>query len=109
MNEHGQGLAPHANGGSGGSADLLALLEERVADLVVRYREARGTIDRLRGQIKERERRIGELNGKVYALGRARSDAQKRIDGVISEIQRLERAASRRGARARRAARGSQA
>ena len=73
-----------------GTVDLVGLLEEKVARLVERHREARKTIQDMRVQLKEREQRIGELTDRVYTLGRVRDDARKRLEALIAQIDRLE-------------------
>lgn len=73
------------------SGDLVSLLEERVSGLVHRQQEARRTIQDLRTQLKEREKRIGELNEKVYGLGRVKTEVAKRVERLIAEIEQLER------------------
>ena len=78
----------------GTSGELLGLLEQRVSALVQRYGEARQTIQELRTHLKDREKRIGELNEKVYALTRLKADVAKRIDRLIGEIEKLESNAS---------------
>ncbi len=90
MNESADGVGPIGSVSGGASLDLIDLLEERVARLVERHREARKTISDLRGQLKERESRIGDLTDKVYTLGRVRDEAHKRVDELISRIDRLE-------------------
>ncbi len=77
-----------------GAPDLVGLLEEKVARLVERHRDARKTIEDLRGQLKDREKRIGELTDRVYTLGRVRDDARKRLDTLIAEVDRMEGRAS---------------
>jgi chromosome segregation ATPase len=92
MSEQADGLrAPASPSARAGASDLLVLLEERIARLIERHRDARRTIAELRSQLKERDRRVGELNERVYALGRVRADARKRVDRLIAELERLER------------------
>lgn len=81
------------------SADLLGVLEQRLERLVDRYREGRRTVQELRGLLKERDKRIGELNDKVYALARLRTDARKHVDRLLGELERLERQDGRGRAR----------
>ncbi len=90
MNESADGVGPIGSVSGGASLDLIDLLEERVARLVERHREARKTISDLRGQLKERGGRIGERTDKVYTLGRVRDEAHKRVDELIARIERLE-------------------
>lgn len=73
-----------------GAVDLVGLLEERVARLVERHRDARKTIQDMRGQLKDREQRIGELTDRIYTLGRVRDDARKRLEALIAQIDRME-------------------
>lgn len=91
MSEQVEGLRTSpAPADAGTSGDLLEILEQRVSALVHRYGEARQVIQALRTQLKDRDKRIGELNEKVYALARVKADVAKRIDRLIGEIERLE-------------------
>ena len=103
MDEYAEGLQTLAPAAGGASADLLDVLEAKIAQLVEHHRDARASIQELRGRLKERERRIGELNEKVYALDRVRTDVRKRIDTLIAEIDRFDRGAGRRRSHERRA------
>jgi chromosome segregation ATPase len=74
------------------SESLFDLLEDRLRRLVQRQHEAREQIAELRAQLKVRDQRIGELTEKVHAAGRIRSEVERRIDALIAEVDRLERA-----------------
>jgi septal ring factor EnvC (AmiA/AmiB activator) len=74
------------------SESLLDLLEDRLRRLVERHREARDQIAELRAQLKVRDQRIGELTEKVHARGRVRGEVERRIDALIAQLDRLERA-----------------
>ncbi len=70
---------------------LIDQLEERLRDLVDRYQSQRRSIGELRAQGKEQDRRISELEARVYALNGARTTARKRLDKLIAEMDRRER------------------
>jgi DNA repair exonuclease SbcCD ATPase subunit len=74
------------------SGDLLDLLEARTRDLVERYRRSKKTVEELRAQGRERDRRIGELTERVRTLERKRTEARQRVQRMIEQIERLERA-----------------
>ncbi|MFQ5698517.1 MAG: hypothetical protein ACE5IL_09575 [Myxococcota bacterium] len=69
----------------------MSRLESSVTRLVERYRDARQTVQQLQVQVGERDRRIAELNERVYALSKTRGVALKRLEGVISAVEQLER------------------
>lgn len=71
--------------------DPMSRLESSVTRLVERYRDARQTVQQLQVQVGERDRRIAELNERVYALSKTRGVALKRLEGVISAVEQLER------------------
>ncbi len=75
---------------------LIDVLEERLRDLVDRYRSQRRSIVAFRAQAKEQDRRINELEARVYSLNGARAMATKRLDKLIAEIDRRERSAEAR-------------
>jgi chromosome segregation ATPase len=83
------GQMPPLSVGEGG--DLVAHLEERVTRLVERYRASQGTIEQLKAKLRERERKLAELNEKVYALDQLRSAALERLEGAIAQVDRLEK------------------
>jgi hypothetical protein len=74
------------------SESLLDLFEDRLRRLVQRHREAREQVAELRAQLKVRDQRIGELTEKVHAAGRLRGEVQRRLDALIAEVDRVERA-----------------
>jgi chromosome segregation ATPase len=83
------GPTPPLSAGEGG--DLVAHLEERVTRLVERYRASQGTIEELRATLREWERKVAELTEKVDALDQSRSAALERLEGVIAQVDRLEK------------------
>ena len=92
MGESTEGLQPSTDARPD-HGDLIDLLEERLRDLVDRYQTQRRSIAELRAQAKEQDRRINELEARVYALNGARATATKRLDKLIAEIDRRERSA----------------
>ncbi len=74
--------------------DLIDLLEVRLRDLVERHQDQRRSLDEVRARAKEQDKRIGELEARVYALNGARAAATKRLGKLISEIERRERSTS---------------
>jgi septal ring factor EnvC (AmiA/AmiB activator) len=72
------------------SEALLEQLEERVARLISRYGEARATAAELRAQLKERDARIGELTERLHALARMRTEVERRIDGLLGQLDALD-------------------
>lgn len=73
------------------SGDLLDLLEARTRDLVERYKRSKQTVEELRAQVRERDRRLGELTERARTLERKRVEARKRVQKMIEQIERLER------------------
>ncbi len=92
MGELAGGVQPSTDGGPD-HGDLIDVLEERLRDLVDRYQSQRRSIVEIRAQAKEQDRRINELEARVYALNGARATATKRLDKLIAEIDRRERSA----------------
>lgn len=74
------------------SGDLLDLLEARTRDLVERYKRSKQTVEELRAQARERDRRLGELTERARTLERKRVEARQRVQKMIEQIERLERA-----------------
>ncbi len=72
------------------SEALLEQLEERIARLISRHGEARATNAELRAQLKERDARIGELTDRLHALARVRTEVERRIDGLLGQLDALE-------------------
>ncbi len=72
---------------------LIDVLEERLRDLVDRYQGQRRSIAEFRAQAKEQDRRINDLEARVYALNGARATATKKLDKLIAAIDRQERSA----------------
>ena len=72
------------------SEALLEQLEQRVERLIARYGEARATAAELRGQLKERDARIGELTERLHALAQMRSEVERRIDGLLGQLGALD-------------------
>ena len=100
MAELGDGLQP-AEGAQALSDDLVDLLEVRIRELVERHRAAGRTIEKLRAQLEDRDRRIKESSGRVDSFERTRREARERIDKLIAKITRLD--GSARGDTAHRA------
>jgi TolA-binding protein len=73
------------------NGDLMAHLEERVTRLVERHRESQAAIERLKEKLRDRERKVSELGERVSALGKSRSLAVQRLEGVIARVQELEK------------------
>ena len=73
------------------SGDLLDLLEARTRDLVERYKRSKQTVEELRAQVRERDRRLGEPTERARTLERKRVEARKRVQKMIEQIERLER------------------
>jgi chromosome segregation ATPase len=72
--------------------DLLEVLTFRVESLVERHRKVRQEIEELSARLAEREKRIRELEKGMESAKRLRRDVGKRIDGLIAQVERLERA-----------------
>lgn len=85
----GAGVAPSA-----GAVDLLLQLEERVAALVERHREARVTIDELRATLAERLARLATLEAELESAGKLRTELRQRVARLIEQVGELERAHS---------------
>ena len=74
------------------SGDLLDLLEARTRDLIERHRRSKKTVEELRAQGRERDRRIAELTERVRTLEKKLTEARQRVQRMIEQIERLERA-----------------
>lgn len=72
--------------------DLLKVLEERVARLVERHREAKQETQELSETVAERDRQIRELSKRLEASDRLRADVRKRIASLIAEVDKLQHA-----------------
>ncbi len=70
--------------------DLLGVLATRVESLVERFRAAQRRIAELDAQLAERGRGIAELTRAQEASKRRRSDARKRIERLLAQVERLE-------------------
>jgi hypothetical protein len=71
--------------------DLIAVLGVRVESLVANYREARQQVAVLDAELTERNARVRELEKKMESMIRARRGMTERIDGLIAQLERLER------------------
>jgi chromosome segregation ATPase len=71
-------------------------LESLVRELVDRHAALRGEHAETLAQISLREERIDELEERVLALNQSRQDAAKRIDELISQLDRVEAELDRR-------------
>ena len=95
MNETADHLAPMSGQDFEDSGkDLFGVLEQRIEALVDRHREAVANIEDLRAQVVERDRRISELNGQVATLQRVRNEVLRRVEGLITRVDGIERVAS---------------
>ena len=95
MNETADHLAPLvAPDYEDSGKDLFGVLEQRIEALVDRHREAVDKIEDLRAQVVERDRRISELNGQVATLQRVRNEVLRRVEGLITRVDGIERVAS---------------
>ena len=94
MAQFGEGL-PGVAAAATAPVDLLDLLEARTRALVDRYRESQQTIEELRMELADREQRIAELQEHVSVLERNRTEVRSRVEGMIREIERVQRAQSR--------------
>jgi septal ring factor EnvC (AmiA/AmiB activator) len=74
---------------------LLDLLEARTGALVERYRESQQMLEELRAELADREQRIAELQEHISVLDRNRTEARKRLEGLVREIERVQKAQSR--------------
>ena len=93
MTESAEHLQPsRGSGGSPPGGDLIGLLTTRVESLVERFRAAQQRIRDLDAKLAERDRCIGELKQAQEASKRRRRDVRKRIDRLIAQVGRLERA-----------------
>ena len=90
---------PRGAGGDAFGADLIELLERRVAALVDSYRKAKLTTQDLRGKVAERDQRIRELTKRMESSKRVRGAVRKRIQTLMAEVEKLERAGARQAAK----------
>ena len=90
---HMSGRAPHARDGAD---DLVALLEERLASLVERHREALKAIEELQTQLQDRHAQLADLTRRLDARDGAREEASRRIGGLLERLSQLETALSAR-------------
>lgn len=77
--------------------DLVAVLEERLASLVERHREALKTIEELQTQLQDRRTQISELSRRVEQDEVLRDEARVRLVGVIERLIQVEAAVSAQG------------
>jgi len=71
-------------------------LESLVRELVDRHATLRAEHAETLSQLSRREARIGELEERVLAMNQVRQDAAKRIDELISQLDRVEAELDRR-------------
>jgi len=72
--------------------DLVAVLEDRVRQLVERQRATQRAVAEAREAVAARDRRIVELDAKLAANERARAELVRRIDQLLAEVDGLIRA-----------------
>ena len=77
---------------SEGEVDLLAVLEERLASLVERHREALKTIEELESQLVESSARMAELERRFDARDGLRREARSRMQAAIGRLEEIESA-----------------
>ncbi len=87
------GQAPPSRGPNAAipEGDLLGVLSTRVANLVERFRKAQLRIAELDAQVAERDGSITKLVWAREDAKRRRNDASKRIERLITQVERLER------------------
>ncbi len=73
-----------------GGGDLIHTLALRIEALVERHHAAKRKIDELHEAGDERERRIRELERNLQASKKIRVEVARRIDGLISQVEKLE-------------------
>jgi chromosome segregation ATPase len=76
---------------SGNGAELIAILEARVASLVERHREALQTIDELRQRLDQAESRLKVLETDAQSHEDSRQLLYQRVTKLIDRIRELER------------------
>jgi chromosome segregation ATPase len=88
MNE----LAPIVSsaGRPASAADLFTRLEERVVQLVERYREAQKAIAELERRLHETETRAQRLESELSSREEVRDELRVRLDRVIEWVRAIE-------------------
>lgn len=69
---------------------LVSLLEERIASLVERHREARKRVEELEEALAARDERIAELVRESGQQAELRVDVRQRIAALIEQVAELE-------------------
>lgn len=82
--------SPEARASTGDG--LLGLVEERVAALVARHREAGRVIEELRSTLAERDARLADLAHQADAAEKLRAELRERVARLIQQVEQLERA-----------------
>ncbi len=72
------------------AGNLVDLLEERIASLVERHRDARKRIQELQDALDERDTRIDELEAGARGQGELRGELRERVSQLIDQIAELE-------------------
>ncbi|MFQ5514548.1 MAG: hypothetical protein ACE5FG_08905 [Myxococcota bacterium] len=81
-------------GPSGPPGDLLDTLAERIQALAERHRATRSRVEELRARLAERDLTIAELEKRIAGARRVQRDIGRRLDGLISQVARLEGSAA---------------
>lgn len=71
-------------------------LEALVRSLVSRYEALAAEHGKLRESVRDRDARIKELDARLVESNQTRRDAAKRIDDLISQLDRVETEVGRR-------------
>ena len=72
------------------AGSLFDLLEERVASLVERQRDARKSVEELDAQIEERDALVAALKEQLAAADDLKRDLHERVSRLIARIDALE-------------------
>lgn len=91
MGELGGSVEFPSRADGGGSGSLMNRLEERIASLVARHREARKNIEELQSQLEDSAARIDELTRRVEVSDRLRIELIERVSLLIDRIDALDR------------------
>ncbi len=83
------GRAGRSGARSSGQRDFKRL-EEAVAVLVNRHREAQREIAQLRGLLAERESELRDRDERIRDLNQRQQDVAKRLDEMIAQLDELD-------------------
>ena len=81
-----------APGESAGGTDLLRVLEDRIAGLVDRHREAQKRIGELQTRLGVSEAQAAALSDSVADAGLLRDELRDRIGRLLARVEAIERA-----------------